>query len=301
MQEQRKLILKVGSRLGYFDCPYWLLKYYYMNVSITVLLALVVFSFAQPLVFPDIPDLSAAFAAATKSASSTPSPAGPPSRSSCNSYCEEDTIKVFGTAEVFAQPDTAQMNIRISAYANTTNEVIAMLAEKVTTVLNILTWNGLKSSNWETTQLSIFPNNSYVDDKVITYGQIATQSIFVKIPNISNDGASIGKVYDGLAGVNGIEIYGLIFDIADKTAILAQARTEAYRNAESRARDYCGVAGVTLGNAITIADSFNLSPYTATSFLAKSYDSRVSSGSATTVTVGKIKVNYDLTAAFSFF
>jgi uncharacterized protein YggE len=290
--------------MGYgwiFDCSYWLLKYYYMNARLTVILAIVVFSFAQPLVFPTIPDLSAAFAAATKS-SSLPSPAGlATSPSSCNSYCEEDTIKVSGTAEVFAQPDTAQLNIRISAYANTTNEVIVILADKVTSVLNILSWNGLKSSNWETTQLSIFPNNSYVDNAVITYGQIATQSIFVKIPNVSADGASIGKVYDGLAGVNGIEIYGLIFDIADKTAILAQARTEAYKNAESRAKDYCGAAGVTLGNAITITDSFNLSPYTATSFLPRTSLGKVSSGSATTVTVGTIKVNYDLTAAFSFF
>lgn len=201
-----------------------------------------------------------------------------------------------------ALPDTAQLNLKISAYANTTAEVINILADRVNSVLNILTRNGLKSSNWETTQLSIYPNTSYVDNVQITYGQIATQYILVKIPNLAADGSNLGKVYDGLAAVNGIEINGLTYDIADKTAILTQARGEAFKNAQKRAKDYTDAAGVVLGGPITVTDSYSVVPVDTPQLdsLPKVMAMRSSAAPTTTVTVGTIKVNYYLSAAFSF-
>lgn len=118
-------------------------------------------------------------------------------------------------------------------------------------------------------------------------------TITIPIPN--SNGTIIARIYDGLAQVANINIYGMSFDLKDKTSAYIQARKLAYQDAVNRAKDYTKAAGVTLGNALSITDSFQASPY--------NYYSNSPGGpatSSTSVSVGQITINYNVNVIFAF-
>lgn len=123
----------------------------------------------------------------------------------------------------------------------------------------------------------------------------------VSFSNISPDGGNIiGKLYDDLVKVNGIEINGVNFYLVDKTASLAKARALAYANAVERAKDYTQVGDVTLGKAISIEDYYTFG--SDSHFLSIPMQMKLASMNSvpTKISIGTIKISYSISAVFSF-
>jgi uncharacterized protein YggE len=115
----------------------------------------------------------------------------------------------------------------------------------------------------------------------------------ITIPIPKSNGTIIAKIYDGLAQVANINIYGMNLDLNDKTSAYIQARKLAYQDAVSRAKDYTKAAGVTLGNALSITDSFYANSYNYYSNSSRGY-------SSTAVSVGQVTINYNVNVIFGF-
>lgn len=218
----------------------------------------------------------------------------------CNQDCGWNTIEVNGAGTLNVSPDVANLNVQVTGSAKTTNEAITILSQKITTVLDTLTNQGLNSSNWKTNYLSVYPNTSYVNGSTITYGQIASQSMTITVPIPNANGTAVGKIYDGLAKVKDISINGLTFDLQNKTTAYANARKLAYQDALKRASDYTSAAGVAIGAPLTITDSFSSAPVVAVAPMAKSMALMASDSVPTTVSVGTVTINYYVDVVFSF-
>lgn len=212
----------------------------------------------------------------------------------CSLDCNWYSIEINGAGVLRVKPDIATLSIQINANGNTTDAAVNALSQKVSLVIATLSKNGLDSSDWKTTYLNIYPNTSYVNGTTVTYGQIAYLDMTINIPIPSSNAAIIAKIYDGLAQVPNINIYGMSFDLKDKTSAYIQARKLAYQDAVNRAKDYTKAAGVMLGSALSITDSFYLSPY--------NYYSTSPGGpsSGTSVSVGQITINYNVYVIFGY-
>lgn len=103
---------------------------------------------------------------------------------------------------------------------------------------------------------------SYPNGVPTVLGQIATQTFSITIPNIDPSGGNIGKIIDSLAAIDGIILNGLSFDLADKTAVLAKARANAYANGQNKALDYTLALQLCLGQVVTVVDSYSAAPLT---------------------------------------
>lgn len=169
--------------------------------------------------------------------------------------CSAQTVTVFGSATIQAVPDIASLSAQLSVNGNTVAQAVAQLSTQVSCVISILTSNGLNSSNYQTSSLSVSPNTSYSNGVSTVIGQIATQSFTITLPSINPNGSNIGKLIDGLASVNGIFLNGLTFDIANKTSVFATARAAAYTDAQNKALDYTTSLQLCLGQLVSVIDS----------------------------------------------
>ena len=153
---------------------------------------------------------------------------------------------------------------------------------------------------YQATSFSLYPNTSWAAGTSTVVGQIATQSFQITIPSIARDGSNIGKLIDSLAVVNGIVLNGLSFEVNNKTALYQQLRQQAYQNAQTKAQDYSVALQISLGQLLSLTDSFSIAPVLTQVTPTIRSDGMTNSIKPTTVNVGKIGVSYDLDAIFAF-
>ena len=165
-------------------------------------------------------------------------------------------------------------------------------------IASILASNGLTPDNYQTSGFSIYPNTSWVNQVAKVVGQIASQSLRIRIPSISKDGSNIGKLIDSLATVNGIILNSLSFDLTNKTATFQTARQQAFQNARTKAQDYAVALQLSLGQLLNLEDRINAAPVVPSAPFAKGL--MMADNAGTSVNVGTIPVSYDLDAVFAF-
>lgn len=216
-----------------------------------------------------------------------------------NNCCRTKTISVSGSSTETVTPDTANIQVTANVNGPDVTTVIARLAQVVSRIITVLNANGLTNSNYQVTDLNVYPN--YTTNSVgvsVISGQIATETFQVTLNNIGN-GSSIGKLIDGLAAVNGITINGLSYDIANKTAINTLARKDALAAALSKAQDYTQAAGLSLGKVVQIVDTASV--YVPSNNPRPVFDLAVSSAKvSTTVNVGTVDVTYNIQAVYAY-
>lgn len=213
----------------------------------------------------------------------------------CNLNCGWYTIEVSGASTLNLSPDTALVSLQVTAGGPTTNDAITALSLKINQILNVLTSSGAANATWTTNYLYTYANTTYINGTYVTVGQIAYEGLTLTIPIVNANGAILGTIYDGLAQVENINIYGLSFDLKDKKQALQGARALAYVDAQQRAKDYAYAAGVLLRAPITIIDSYS-SSYT-NSPTVKTITTPVS---PTVISVGTISVSYNLNILYGF-
>jgi uncharacterized protein len=196
-----------------------------------------------------------------------------------------DTVSVSGTGSVEGKPDTLVANLRVHAVEGTVQQALNAAAGDARNVLRSLRSSGVALPDIKTTDVSLNPdynNHGQVD------GYSSSESITVSIHPLSN----VGKVLTAAASSagNSVNIEGLSFDIADNSALLAQARAAAFDNAKASAAQYAKLGGRTLGRAMTItAVVHNASPaYAARGAL---YDSAMGAAKALPIRAGQKKLS----------
>lgn len=214
--------------------------------------------------------------------------------------CSDQTITVYGSSTIQAPPDTAILNVQITVSSDTVSNAIATLSAQVNTIISILNSNGLSSSNYQTSSLNVYPNTSYTDGVSTVLGQIASQSLDIKIPVLSSNGSNIGKLIDSLASVNGIILNGLSFDIVNKTDELALVRSNAFSNAQKKALDYATSLQLSLGQLVTIKDSYSSAPVVISSQTPILSANAAAAPIPTTINVGSISISYNLEAIYAY-
>ena len=203
-------------------------------------------------------------------------------------------ITVSGAGKASAVPDTAILNIGVSALANTSVSALSQMNTKARQLLTILSQYNIPTANIQTSSLSLQPQYNYTNGTQQLLGQMSSQTFSVKIFNIGN-GSIVGSIVDAATNIQNITVSGLSFDIRNKTSLSGTSNKNAWDDAYDKATQQANLTGVQLGkvNRIDVQGEPQV--------FRQSYNQLVGAatqGTPTQVSVGTYAVTSDIVVSF---
>lgn len=145
-------------------------------------------------------------------------------------------------------PNIATLTIRVESTAKTTSEALKNVNIKTQEVFKIFKDQGIAEKDYSTAGLNISPEYDYSGDIQVLLGQKSSQTLSVKIRNLTPDGAKIGSLITALAALgDGVIINGVTFDQENKKIGVKDARKAAFESAKTKAAEFAELSGKTLG------------------------------------------------------
>lgn len=167
-------------------------------------------------------------------------------------------ISVNGEGEVIGTPDTLTMTFGVSVTRDSVSEAASVAAEQAAAVIAALESSGVAEEDIQTANYSVWPQYDYTGNRQVLIGYQVNNNVVAKIKDIDNAGETIDAVT--AAGGDDVTVNGVAFSIEDNDELIAAARDAAFADAKAKAEQLAGLAGVTLGDPISISESFAPSP-----------------------------------------
>lgn len=169
------------------------------------------------------------------------------------------TLNVSGNGTVSLTPDIAYIYVGV----HTDDADLATAVNKNNTqaqaLVDALKKAGVDGKDIQTSNFSVYTNNNGGFDKAT--GQTIASGTFYSVDNTvyvtirALD--KLGSLLSTVVGAGANSINSITFDVADKTAAMAQARQKAMTNANNLAAELAKTAGVKLGEIENVTYSDN--------------------------------------------
>lgn len=169
---------------------------------------------------------------------------------------KKNSITIYGEGKVFAKPDIGQISFSVITEGKTVADVQKNNTEKMNKVISAIKTAGVDEKDIKTTNYSISPRYQYNLGKETLIGYQVSQTLDVKIRNLDNFGAIIGKAAEN--GAN--QIGSLSFTFDDPEAIKIEARQKAIENARKKAEALASTLGVKLVRIIDFSETASEPP-----------------------------------------
>jgi len=176
-------------------------------------------------------------------------------------YGVGNTLSVTGQSEVALVPDIAYVSIGVRTEANDVSTAVSQNARQVDSVMEALQAAGVSMADLQTTNFSVYSYDDY-DFEGNRSGTIfnVENTVYVTVRNL----AQMGDLLDSAVSAGANNIWGINFDVDDKSAALDQARSLALQDATQQAESLADEAGVTLGDIYSLSySSGGYTPYPA--------------------------------------
>lgn len=175
-----------------------------------------------------------------------------------NSESGSDTasgIAVSGTGEVYGTPDTLQMRFGVSVLRPTVEQAVGDAASLAEGLISSLESAGVAENDIQTANYSINPEYDYSGDQRRLVGYRVNNTVVAKIRDLDAAGSVIDTTVASVG--DEIQVSGVSFSIEDDTELIAAARTAAWDDALAKAEQLATLAGIELGEAVMISESFS--------------------------------------------
>ena len=159
-------------------------------------------------------------------------------------------VTVVGSGEVKGVPDTLTADVAIEVVAPDVTTAMNQTNERQQAVIDALTAGGIDEKDIATTSVSLQPQ--YGENSVIT-GYRAGNSINVTIRRLDAASGALATIVN--AGGNAARINSVSYSIGDDSKLVNDARARAFEDAQSRARQYAELSGLSLGKIISISEA----------------------------------------------
>ncbi len=167
-------------------------------------------------------------------------------------------IAVSGNGEVLGTPDTLQMRFGVSVLRPTVDQAVGDAAALADELIASLEAEGVASDDIQTANYSISPEYDYSSEQRKLVGYRVDNTVIAKIRDLDAAGSVIDATVSSVG--NEIQVSGVSFSIEDDTELIAAARAAAWEDAQAKAQQLAELAGLTLGAAVTISESFSNVP-----------------------------------------
>lgn len=159
-------------------------------------------------------------------------------------------VTVVGEGKVEGTPDVATVNASIVSTAADGATASEQTNTRMTQVIDTLKTQGIDAKDITTSDLSVQPQ--YGDNSTIT-GYTATNTITVRFRKIDALGPSTATIQ--AIGGNATRIDSPSFSFSDDSQMIRDARARAFNDAKDRASQYAELAGLGLGQVISITEA----------------------------------------------
>lgn len=162
------------------------------------------------------------------------------------------SISVTGQGEASGKPDQAEVSAGVQTFAETVVGASRANQAALARILEALDEQGIAENEIQTANYNIWAEQNYNEqEKGRITGYRVSNVVNVKIREIGKTGEVLAAATD--AGANSIN--GIHFSVADTDALELRAREAAMADARARAESLASLAGVELGEVLTISTS----------------------------------------------
>jgi len=204
-------------------------------------------------------------------------------------------ITVVGVGKASGAPDVANISVGVETQADTVQQAVADNKAKMTLLLDALKALGVADKDIQTSNYSVYTERQSVPSPE---GKGAVGPTIFHVNNQVNvtvrDVNKLGDALDKTVAAGANNIYGISFSVDDPTKLQADARTEAIADAKARAESLAKLAGVTLGDVVSVSEVIGSS--------VPMYDARAAmgmGGGGTPVQPGELEVSMSIQVTFA--
>jgi uncharacterized protein YggE len=167
-------------------------------------------------------------------------------------------LTVTGSGIVYMAPDIAYLYLGVQTDDGDIALAVSRNNTQTQAVVDALKNMGIASEDIQTSNFSVWTTQDYTPTGTAYTKYTVQNTVSVTARDLTQLGTLLNTVV--AAGANTIN--SITFDVADKTAALAEARQKAMANANSLAEELAQTAGVSVGEiqSITYSDYY-ASPY----------------------------------------
>ena len=159
------------------------------------------------------------------------------------------TLSITGHGEVSLTPDIAYIYVGVHTENENAGDAVAENNDNAQGVIDALKGSGVKAEDISTTNFSLYASQQYDRNGNPTdLAYVVDNTVFITVRNLDQLGDLLGTAID--AGANSVN--GISFDVSDKESVLSDAREQAVNNARAQAEELAGLAGVELGDVLSL-------------------------------------------------
>lgn len=203
------------------------------------------------------------------------------------------TLGVTGTGRVYLTPDIATISIGVRTDHESASEAVSDNNAQIQQVVTALKDLGVDEKDIQTSNFSIYPQQQYDDQGNVTSTiYVVENTVMVTIRDLD----MLGDVLDAAVANGANSIYGIQFDVEDKTAALTEARQKAVEDAKVKAAELAEAADVVLGEIQKISES---TVYPGPIFDARGGGAEQAVASAVPISPGQLTITSDVNVVFA--
>ncbi|MCK6540551.1 MAG: SIMPL domain-containing protein [Anaerolineales bacterium] len=164
------------------------------------------------------------------------------------------TVSVMGSGMAYLVPDIAYIYVGVHTEESSAADAVKENNAQTQKVIEALKKFGIDSKDIRTTNFSIWPQERYDPQTGASTGQktyVVDNTVYVTVRDLDK----LGDLLDTVIAAGANTVNSIQFDVADKDAALKQARADAVKDAEAKAQELAGAAGLSLGEIQSIGFS----------------------------------------------
>lgn len=161
------------------------------------------------------------------------------------------SLAVNGIGRVTIVPDMATINVGVRTEAESVTDALDGNTAQANNIARVLKEMGIEEKDIQTSNFNIYPNERWNPMTGEVEGRyfVVENTVNVTVRELSMLGEVLNTVVE--AGAN--SIYGISFNVEDRSAAVAEARDLAIADAQVKAEAIAASAGVQLGEIISIS------------------------------------------------
>jgi uncharacterized protein YggE len=204
-------------------------------------------------------------------------------------------ITVTGSGVVYVAPDIAYINVGVRSQGDTVIEALEANNAQAKAIKDTLMSQGVAETDIQTSSFNVYPQSDYDYQGTITRTYFSVENnVYVMVRDLQN----LGTILDAVAKSGANNIYGITFDIQDKTEAQTTARQLAVDSAKTQAQQLADETGVKLGEILSVSSYYSYpTQYYGYGMGGGGGDFAISS--TVPITSGQIQVSTEVTMSFA--
>ncbi|PKO17808.1 MAG: hypothetical protein CVU39_04815 [Chloroflexi bacterium HGW-Chloroflexi-10] len=158
-------------------------------------------------------------------------------------------INVSGKGEVYLIPDIAYVNIGVRSEELDVATALSENNTQAKAIATVLSDLGVDPKDIQTTAFNVYPFQNYGPDGMPSDTKyVVENTVYVKVRELDK----LGELLDAVVRKGANTINGIQFDVQDRAQAESDARRLAVQDATNKATELADVAGVQLGDILSI-------------------------------------------------